>query len=358
MSGGGGTSGAVDFPDHMKTVHKDWLGFTGEGGDTSVAVSLIDSLNNALGTGGNPFENVTLTDPETVLGEIETRYGTFDTAVSGLDESTDWQGFVDDVVSKLDTAGVLSDIDVATIISNARSKADLEVSAAVSSALEVIQDVVVRSAVRSFERRADTARLRSVNRFSGGMSDINAVHSSSYMLGMALIEAQHLQNVDEFDAGLTNDLYQGAFSSHVELYKTNFTIELQEAMQEKKIRDTLMAQSAQALMSSLFQRVGLEQASTETLAEVKTLRMAAVQEYELSNVDIDAKFGMWDFEVYGKSSNVLASISGASAALPEKPSRVSSILGGVLRGGAAGAPLGPVGAGVGAVLGGVAGAFS
>lgn len=350
--GGGGTSGAVDFPQHMKDAHIDWLG------DTSLlTVDLTDVMDTALGVGGNPWESASMTDPETDLAEIETRFAELDTALDSLGIETDWTTLVDAVVTKVDTAGVLTDVDVASIIEDARAGTTLELREAVQAAIEVLDDVTIRSAVRAFERRSDTARIRSVNRFAGTMSDINAVQSSAFMLGMALIESQHLQSVDEFDAQLTTELYRGAVAAHIDAYKTDFSLRLQERMEAKRTRDIILRDASSYLYQSLFSKVDMNRAVTTTLSEIKRLRFVATQEFETTDFDLDYKAAAWDFEVFANASNVLASISGAAAVLPEKKSRAASALGGAVGGAAAGAGLGPVGIAGGALLGGLGGLF-
>ena len=63
--GGGGSSGKVDFPDHMKVAHKDWLDNTGT--DT-MTFSVVDLMNTAM-TGASPYNGYSTIDPDDAFFE-------------------------------------------------------------------------------------------------------------------------------------------------------------------------------------------------------------------------------------------------------------------------------------------------
>lgn len=348
---GGGTSGKVDFPEHMKELHKDWMGYASSGADTPVDTDLIQVMNTALGTSGNPWD-VTLTDPSTDLGEVDTRYDAYETEVNALDEQADWTSIIDNAVTKIDSAGVLKDVDVDTIATAARTGATNGVSDAIESAVDAIDGNIIRNAVVNYQRRANIQKERNINRFSATMADINAVNSSAYMFGLAIIEAQHLQDVDQFQSQLEVQTYDRMIQNYVQFFQSELQSRLRADLIEKQSRDRLLSEATQIMVQMLSSRIQSYSDSVAKLAETKRIKTVATQEHELADADLNYKFSQWDFEVFQHASNVLGSISGAAAKMPAQPSTVGSVLGGAMGGASAGAAFGPVGAGVGAVLGG------
>lgn len=120
MAGGGGSTGEVSFPAHMEEIHQDWLGYSG--GVTSITTDMISVMESALTT--NPLDSLSYADPASDISALETEYGEFETMVEALDDQADWQSIVDAAVSKIDSAGVLEEVDFATLISNALTSTD------------------------------------------------------------------------------------------------------------------------------------------------------------------------------------------------------------------------------------------
>lgn len=357
MSGGGGsTSGAIDFPEHMKDVHMNWLGVnsgTGLNVPITAGNSLNDLINNALDN--NPYASATLSTPDASVNAIKNEITALKNSIGNIDAKTDWKGFLDHADSALRESNVLKNIDVTTILENARVNANLTTEQAVSAALATINSSVIKDARKAFENRSDRTRIRSINRFSGGMLDINAVNGSAFILGMALIEAQHIESVNEFDTNLSTEMYTRGLQVFAQTFNSELSARIQSELENKRYNASIISQSIQSMTSTMLKRIDFEQAVLSILYETERFNVVATQEYETSDIDIDVKYANWGFDNYIKASNVLASISGASAVLPEKPNRVSSALGGALGGASAGSALGPPGMAAGAILGGVAG---
>lgn len=78
------------------------------------------------------------------------------------------------------------------------------------------------------------------------------------------------------------------------------------------------------------------------------------EEYQVY-LDTAVSATSWRPKMYMYYANALAALGSASQYIDERPSKLSSIMGGALGGAGAGAALGPIGMGVGALLGGFAG---
>lgn len=345
----GGSSGKIDFPTHMKDIHQDWMGYSG--GVTQVDTDLIGVMNNALGTGGNPFENVTLTDPSSDFSAVQTRFDNYETEVNSLDEETDWANIIDNAVSKADAADVLEDIDITAMVSAAKTNAQDGIAQAVEAAVDAIDDYVIREAVKNYQRRTNIQKERSISRFSSTMADVNAVNSSAYLFGMAIIEAQHLQDTDNFQSQLEVQTYDRAIQSYIEYFKSGLQARLQAEITNKSSRERMISEGAQIMAQMLGGRIQAFGNSTKLLNEVKRAKTAALQDYELGDADLNYKFSKWDFEVFQNAANVFGSIHGSAGQIPPKPSKAGSAISGALGGASAGAALGPWGAVAGGILG-------
>lgn len=349
-----GAAGKVGFPAHMETVHKDWLGFTGEGGDTTVTTSLIEVMNTALGVSGNPFDSLSYTDPSTDFDAVETEYAKLETKVDALAHDTDYGSIVDTVVAKLDTAGVLNDIDVSSFVDDSVSQADTVIAAAVKQAVDLVDDQTVLNLVKNFEHRTNYLRDRARRRFSGQMADINAVNSSAFMFGLALVEAQSMQSVSDFHSDVTRQQFGQFVDSHITIYRQQLISYVDVAVRNKVIRDNLLGQQTDRVVGMLYQNVSFTQALSEALGEIKRVRTVAEAEYVGNSADLNKNFSLWDFEVFDIGTRVLGGLGGGSY-VPKGASKTSSAIGGALSGAGKGAALGSavpgLGTGVGAAIG-------
>lgn len=349
---GGGTSGKVEYPEHITQVHKDWLGFAGSGAGDPISTSMIEVMDGALAS--NPYSSFSYSDPSSDITAFETEVGEVQTKVNALDEEADYNSIVDNVVAKVDQAGVLKDIDTSAIVTAVRAEATTELAEAVKQAVASVDDSIIEGLVKEFEKRSDYARGRATRRFAGQMSDINAVQGSAFVFGMAMIEAEHVQNVNEFNKQVSSEAFNRNIQYHIELYRARLAQEIEVELREKFSRDTMLQDSVRLTASMLGQNVQFKQALAQLYLEMKRIKFVMEEEYVASSADLEAKEDSWELQVYEYGAAILGAPGGA-AKLPDKPSKAGSAIGGALSGTAAGAPLGPAGMIGGAVLGGLAG---
>lgn len=257
-SGGGSSSGKSDWPDYMKTKHEAWLG------DIDAVIPVT-----------NPYTGIVAyapTAPIAALATALTNYKAFNSSVGTTLTTfkTMWSGWLTTVSNGLNEAMVAA---------------------------------------------LDTS---GIPEFEAGMRDINAVQTSSFALGKAMLYAR-----------------VGLEASKLALMNTNQAVEL-----TMKFGESLRGQFASEI-------------------ENARLTIIALKEQADRQVELDVEEARWIFFNYREAGALLGAIGGPSAmAGSQKPNPAASALGGAMSGAAAGAAFGPYGAVIGAVVGGVGGYLS
>jgi hypothetical protein len=272
----GGTTGAVDYPDYMKTFHAKALD---NNGIDSYALSIVDVTNNAMYN--SPYTGVAPYNPDTDI-------------TAWLAEISEFNDLVD-----LLSSGTPLDNLIAHVLDESR----------------------ITDSVNAFATRYDddfTARVQS--RFEGGMRDINAVISSAFVIGRAILTDGRDKDVAKYDADLRYKVFGDDAIKLIAL-----------KLQYKKLMSDMTLES-------------------------RRIKIVAKKEQLDSQLVIDEKDALWDLEIYKYGANFLASIAGAAVAqgapIPGA-SMTQSAIGGALAGAGIGTMIAP---GVGTVIGGVVGA--
>lgn len=281
--GGGGGSGDVGYPDYMEIAHGDWLNKDGADG---ISFSIVTAMNAALGN--SPWTGQTAYDPDTDLTELIAQPDDLQTLVTLLSNGTTLDTLISNV---LDTTRIDDEI--------AAFAADLDA--------RLVSEVLPR--------------------FEGGMRDINAVVSSAFVIGRALIEEGQDRQVAKFNA----DVRMKAFS-------------------DDAIKVVGMKLEYQRVVSAM-------------LMEGYRMKIVAKKEEMESNIKIDESDALWDLKVFQYGANLLAAIGGGvDTPQQNQPSQLQSAIGGAMSGAAAGAMVGSavpgIGTAAGAIAGGVLGAAS
>jgi hypothetical protein len=260
-SGGGGSSGKSDWPDYMKDKHTTWL-------------NELDAIIPAT----NPYTGVVAYDPATALSNLSTYLVNFKAYYLSIGNNltsfkTMWSGWLTTIQTNL-TAALTAEIDT-----------------------------------------------YGVPEFESGMRDINAVQTSSFALGKAMLYAK-----------------VGLEAGKLAIATTNQAVEL-----TTKYGENLRGQFASEL-------------------EYTKVVIVSAKEQRDMQIEIDAEEAKWVFFNYREAGALLGSIGGA-AAMPGggKPSAAASVLGGAMSGAAVGASVSggnPYGAAAGAIVGGIGGYMS
>ena len=271
--GGGGGSGIVSYPAYMETWHSMALDDTGVDVLTTSLTAVMDA---ALGS--SPWTAQAAYDPDADIAAM----------LAGVNLSQT-------LVTLLSTGTTLD-----TLIS------------------EILDHTRVDDAVVEYAADLDARLVAEIlPRFEAGMRDINAVVSSAFVVGRALIEENQDRQVAKFSA----DLHYKAFS-------------------DDAIKVIQLKLEYQKMVSQM-------------LVETYRIKIVAKKEENEVEMKIDEADGLWDLEVFQYGANLLASIGGGTMQPQGKePSTAQSMIGGAMSGAAAGAMIsGPTGALVGGVLG-------
>jgi hypothetical protein len=291
-----GNAGKVDFPDHMKTIHQDWLNNTGD--DTMPSTeSMVDLMSAAIGN--SPYSGMTAYDPATPIADMDTAVAALNTLVDALDWDGDWEDAVDAAVAKADDA--------------------------------VFDDTYINADIAAFGNALDDQIENIVlPRFQGGMRDINAVMSSAFVIGESIIEGMRDNDVAKYGAALR--------------VKLNFQ------------RNDFVLKAVDSMLRDLMTRIEFEKTVLHYTMESNRLEIVSSKEKKDTENTILAKNGRWDLETYQYGANLLAAIGGGTVIPPKSdgPSSMQSAIGGALAGASIG---GQVAGGWGAAAGAAAGAL-
>ena len=286
--GGGSGSGSVSYPTYMQNIHSNWLDGSGDGSGVNVRIgynkSISQLISNAI-DGSSPYAGYIA--PSVDVGFLGVNVGlqSFTPAFQRL------------------ASYALADID--TIYKNNLVDEDSYITNLLAAESALLDDEV---------------NSKSIPRLQAGMIDANAVQSSSFVMGAALILGQKLKALTKADAEIRlQRLQQG----------TDFA----------------------------FRRAV---AKSEALKQVTLLSFDGLRIYTQTRHDMDGlayefahKDRTFDLSMYQYGNGVLASIAGAASVTNQAGSGKTT--GGAIAAVGAGASMGSVipgvGAGIGAVVG-------
>lgn len=293
-----GNAGRIYFPDHMKTIHQEWLNNTGS---DAIESSIVSKMNVAIGS--TPFGSADVYDPSSRLTAMGTAVGDFNTLIDALDWDGDWEAAVTAAVTKAD----------AEVFDSTTQDADI-------AAFQTLIDTRIEDTV--------------LPRFQAGLRDVNAVMSSAFVIGESLIEAQA--------------------SNEVVKYGTD--LKLKERIQ----RNDFILKSVETLLRDHLARIELEGKYVHYFLEYERMAIVATKEKYDFALNVEVQAAKWDLEIYAYGCNMLSAIGGGTF-MPniQSPSTAQSALGGALSGAAIGSQVGGGwGAAIGGAIGGIGGYFS
>lgn len=347
--GGGGSSGAVQFPDYMEDRHENWLG------TTSVTTSVSQLINTGHGT--NPLEDLSYEDPGTRETALDAEMTAFDTYAKAGDADADYSAAVAEAAAEVDTEGVLQEIDITNLVEASRAESFETVQAGVLAALEAIDDGRVYQAVQSFVNARRKERASNRARYKANMSNLSAERGSAYAIGLALLEMDFERQTSEYQTQLSNEMYQAGLRMFVASFTTELQARVGAKSQEKQTRDSILSQGIQLHLGYQQFLHELRKNLVVMRGEVNRLNFVMDSEYVANTADLNWKYASWDWNVYANATAVLGGIGGGTY-VPEGPSKTGSTIGGAMTGAAIGTAIAPgVGTAVGAVVGGLAGFF-
>jgi hypothetical protein len=294
--GGGGSSGKVEYPAYLQTAHGRLID---SGGTDSPSNSVVDAINAAYGN--SPYIGINAYDPTTTLTTAEVPVTT------------------------------LRNLNLTTALADALT--EIPLIAAVVDPLVTDLTAKITPVVTAYTAMVDNeVQTKVLPKFRRGMQDINAVQTSSYVIGEALILAEETRDIAKFAADLELRAYDK--------------------------RNDMIVQLSDYVLKSVQTNLTFHQTIAHISAEFARIKITAFKEQVEADAELDEKDAEWDLKLFQYGGNLIASIAGAAATVNKKPNQFMSALGGVMSGVAAGAAMGGApGAAIGGVLGGIAGLF-
>lgn len=360
-SGGGGSSGAVSHSAYLEDVHSDWLNASGT--DT-IEKSITEVMDSALGS--SPFAAMTAYDPDTYITAFQNVVAAYAAALAGLPSAeTTWATLHAQAVL---TIGAIPTLAIADIADTAD--------------VPGITPAQIAADVAAFANDLDNDILtRVLPRFRRGMQDINAVVSSAFPIGEAILWAFRDNDLAKHDsairldaAGKNAELGINNQRLHLDVRKANLAKDIDVGHFNLTINTDYrkMYLGAVEEMAKIFlQELSFDEGYARLAIE--SYRIAAVLKKEEAEdqKEIDEADAKWDLEVFTYGCNVMAAISGGVSGSKVKTSKLQSAVGGGLTGAAAGGMIGSAaygatygssagiyGAAIGAVLGAAYGLLS
>jgi len=280
----------VSYPAYMETIHSTWLNAL-----NSVITSAVAS---------NPFTGLVGYDPATDVTAMGTAITAFQTIITSLDADNDYDLFSTSAAAQIEAV---------------YSPAD---------------NIAARTAAHAnFLDNEITTKV--YPRFEAGMRDINAVMTSAFTIGRAIIELDRNDKVDKFQADM-------------------------EFQAEQKRADLIQAATSEMIRMYL-QKVEFGRVIAAMWIDELRLKIAANQDYLTETKAIAGDLGRWPLEAYKYGANMLAGIGGGTTgSVPVDGNKTARVIGSGLSGAAAGAMVGGAiggneGAGWGSIIGGLAG---
>ena len=466
MGGGGGASGAISFPPHIDNGHKIIMyGLNVDSyPETFLNGSVFEEMDRILYPLNNPYNGFAFTDPGIVLAGTQSIFNTLKDRIVASVPSADYESFLDyvksravdgdivkdvhasdftdgirgdlgsdlqsfsdnfdtdideysslgqaitQVVNSLNGVGVLKNTDFASVIVTTISSTTQLVNTALSAATDAMGSIDIQALLDDYVDRIETQKANQVREFNSSMADINAVNSTAFVFGNALINSAVLKSIAAYRAETEQKIFDSVLSAYIagtggflqgglgaiqgdirgreqllsDAMKSVVSMSLDKTDYRKamaglygqvfqgELESTLRAEltNAQTYNRTILEaskdfqnqyqwRFSVEDSLVKLQAEINRLKVVATAEYEDRVIDIDYKHATWGLDVFEKGANILAAPSGMAALVPKGPSKGQSALSGAVAGAGAGAAIGgPVGAGVGAVVGGLAGLLS
>lgn len=282
-SSGGGSSGTVDYPQYIKDAHSRFLG------NTALVPYGISELMTTAWSGASPYAAYVPPDA--------------DDAFLGAGK------FITDFTTPFELLKNFT-------LYNPQTEFNTQIATT-----STYRDALIDAHSTQLQNEYDSSLIP---RFEHGMADINAVMSSAFIIGKALIAESKLLAIAKF-------------SKELQMHDLEFTLK----------RISVQMEWHRVISSSSI--------------ELARLYLAARTEMDDLDMEAAAKDALWDLDIYQYGTQVLASVSGAATSknIIPKASKLSGALSGAMSGASMGTAISPGwGTAIGAVVGGAAGYFT
>lgn len=369
-SGGGGSSGSVDYPSYMKDTHKKWL----------------DQIDKYL-PAPNPYVNRDAPGIErlTELNVVPYFKHYIDQRMQEA-RNTNYEPMM-----KLCLIQPILYQEIIQMICYMLESFEKKTPPTMHGEVIALEQAA-REHLKKFDSMVPFLTMqpeyveRVLPRFEAGMRDINAIQMSTFIVGRGILEASYAAKVAELYAQIKGDAIK--IYSDITKFISDYKIQFARSQDELFIKKFELAQSffgvaanpahgtdnanvsAETTIQQLYAEMhktrqsilsGLDNLMNSyvgTSIEYERIRTVALFEKATFESDYDEKEARWDLENFQYAGNMLAAIgSGTVSPGNKQPNKMQSALGGALSGAAAGAMVGSAVPGIGTAVGAIGGAI-
>ena len=357
--GGSQGAGKVEYPAYMEAQHEDWLDdaetlinpyitgdspYVGEAAynpDTQLSQMETD-LNsykdyidsNVPATRWFKFVSDVLISRDEVFTGIDTDVQTIDTYVQGqvttyIDDilsGNAWEDLMSRVKSELELLKSDAESNALSVIESSKSIGVEQILDADSSLSGMLQlrianmiiealnatysagiDSIIDDEVEAFESSAEPELARSMSRFTAGMVDIGAVHTGSFIFGMAAIEDGFQRDLKKRRAEIKDRMIQSAMQGYLSTYTQILTEYVRSSLGSSKDYQSLYSNNLQVYSSFLSDGVKtiLSKLQTEIASKMQ-MYSTGYQNYMNAFVQDEKGKSIFVSESIGRLAQLLA----------------------------------------------------
>jgi len=234
-----------------------------------------------------------------------------------LSSATDWEAFVDAILTKLGDASLFPAEDILTGLATPLSNA-------IAAATSVLSSTPVTDAVTAHENAEMNRFMRSTGRWAAGMADINAIQTSSFIIGLALRESDFQYQMEGFQANLNLDIYRASTSQAIEKY-------MSAVMQRHGNRDLYLTRATEELTALLKMQIAANAESFRQSLDQTRQKTVIKAEEANYNLTMDIKEALWDVDLFTGLGNFIGA-PGAGTYIPNEIPLWQSVVGSVFGG--------------------------
>ncbi len=154
--------------------------------------------------------------------------------------TTLWKSLVSAATAELGKCDFPKEVSVQAIINAAAANAKDNLKSALNIVEDIVSGTIVDDIVTQFETRREATYERQVGQFAGTMADINAVNSSAFLFGIALIRSEQQREVANFDAQISFQVLQQGLSRYVQMHAGQLRVSAQAALANTQAHNALL----------------------------------------------------------------------------------------------------------------------
>jgi len=298
---GGSAAGTIEYPEYIRIIHGGMLAhYLASDDQDGFVYSMTDLINAAIATespytdGDRPSGAIAY-DPDVDIDELDVQYAKLQAAADSVGSDV-WSTYLSSVLAKADDGSTFPAIDFLSNITTA-------MDSAVTACLDALIQEPIDDAVDAYSSSQESQFLKSVSRFTSGMADINAVQSSSFAMGLAILESDYNADVARFASNLKVETFRNLLIPTIQAH-------VQAELNRAGYRDTFVTAGVSALMDLLKLKVSSLTSASGLLSALKQLVITSKQYQQAYNLEVDVREATYDIDLYQHMGNLLAAAPG------------------------------------------------